>query len=311
MMTKTFKVLSVNISPKKGIAKHPVSAVQLTNQGVEGDAHAGLWHRQVSLLAQESIDKFELALNRHIARGEFAENITTKGVLIHELQPLDRLINKHIELEITQIGKKCNGTQCRVFREIGDCVMPKEGVFARVVKGGTLKAGMQFKVEPKVIHVAVISLNNQNNIGEYDDKSGKMAELQLQKYFADINRPVYTTRVVVASDTVELRTAFHAALYGGADIIVTTGGTGFGPRDVAPEVVHKLIDKEIPGVMDYIRTKIGADNRTALLNCSVAGVIDQTLVYTLPGNMNLAGEYLAEIVPMLNDAILMLHGIDE
>ena len=99
------KVLSVNISEKKGTIKKPVEAIQLSKIGVEGDAHSGNWHRQVSLLATESIEKFSKEAGRKIKFGEFAENITTEGLLLYETKPLDRFRNETIELEVTQIGK--------------------------------------------------------------------------------------------------------------------------------------------------------------------------------------------------------------
>ena len=135
------RVVSVNISEKKGTIKIPVEAIELTATGVRGDAHAGEWHRQVSLLAKESNKKFAIAAKREVAYGEFAENITTEGIVLHKTIPGDRLIIGETELEITQIGKKCHGDNCAIFREIGSCVMPKEGIFARVIKGGVVRAG--------------------------------------------------------------------------------------------------------------------------------------------------------------------------
>jgi len=134
-------VVSVNISEKKGTIKVPVESIELTTTGVLNDAHAGKWHRQVSLLAKESNEKFALEAKRVVAYGEFAENITTEGIVLYKTIPGDRLIIGETELEITQIGKKCHGDNCAIFREIGSCVMPKEGIFARVIKGGIIQAG--------------------------------------------------------------------------------------------------------------------------------------------------------------------------
>lgn len=135
------KVLSVNISEKKGVIKKPVNEIVLTEQGVENDAHAGDWHRQVSLLAKESIDKFEEVLGRKLEFGEFAENITTEGITLYTMKPGDILNIADVELEITQIGKKCHGDGCAIFSQVGKCVMPKEGIFAKVLKTGKIKPG--------------------------------------------------------------------------------------------------------------------------------------------------------------------------
>ena len=142
------KVISVNISREKGTIKEPVPEILLNEKGVEGDAHAGDWHRQVSLLARESIEKWGALAGRTVNWGEFAENITTEGITLYETNPGDRLIIGDTELEVTQIGKKCHGTGCAIFREVGNCVMPKEGIFARVIRYGTVKPGDEVKYLP-------------------------------------------------------------------------------------------------------------------------------------------------------------------
>ncbi len=135
------KVLSVNISEKKGVIKEPVNEIVITEEGVSNDAHAGNWHRQVSLLAKESIDKFEEVLGRKLEFGEFAENITTEGITLYTMKPGDILNIADVKLEITQIGKKCHGDGCAIFSQVGKCVMPKEGIFAKVLKTGKIKPG--------------------------------------------------------------------------------------------------------------------------------------------------------------------------
>ena len=140
MLQMETKVLSVNISEEKGTVKHPVEYIELFELGVKGDAHSGKWRRQVSLLAQESIEKSSKAINREIKFGEFAENITTEGIVLYETKPGDRLIIGETELEVTQIGKKCH-TGCEIFSLVGNCVMPTEGIFAKVIKHGIIKAG--------------------------------------------------------------------------------------------------------------------------------------------------------------------------
>jgi len=135
----TFEVLSVNVSRAKGTPKTPVaSAVLVENHGLEGDAHAGPGERQVSLLAIESIEKMRHAGT--LKPGDFAENITTRGVRLHELPVGTRLFIGEAQLEITRIGKECH-TGCAVMRRVGACIMPVEGVFARVVRGGRIHAG--------------------------------------------------------------------------------------------------------------------------------------------------------------------------
>ena len=139
-------VLAVCTSLNKGGRKRPVTSVELvTEHGIAGDAHAGDWHRQVSLLAQESIDKMR-ALGLSVSAGDFAENITTTGIDLVSLPIGSRLSLGSTLLEVTQIGKECH-TRCAIFYQAGDCVMPKEGIFARVLKGGVVTAGMEILLE--------------------------------------------------------------------------------------------------------------------------------------------------------------------
>ena len=134
------KVLAVNVSLNKGERKTPAPEVTLReNHGIEGDAHAGDWHRQVSLLAQESIAKMQ-ALGLDVKEGDFAENITTEGVDLVNLPIGSKIELGETLLEVTQIGKECH-TRCAIFYQAGDCVMPKEGIFAKVLKGGTVATG--------------------------------------------------------------------------------------------------------------------------------------------------------------------------
>ena len=136
----TGKVLAVNVSLNKGERKASVPFVTLrVEHGIEGDAHAGDWHRQVSLLAMESIAKMQ-ALGLKVGEGDFAENITTQGVDLVHLPVGTRLTLGETVLEVTQIGKVCH-TRCAIFYQAGDCVMPKEGIFARVITGGVLRPG--------------------------------------------------------------------------------------------------------------------------------------------------------------------------
>ena len=140
-MQHTGTVISVNISEKKGVIKSPVQNIILNETGIKDDAHAGDWHRQVSLLADESIDRFKGVLGREIEYGEFAENITTKGLVLYDMKPGDILkIGEEVVMEVTQIGKECHGTGCAIFTAVGKCVMPKEGIFCKVISNGNISA---------------------------------------------------------------------------------------------------------------------------------------------------------------------------
>lgn len=133
-------VVAVCISGKKGERKTPVAMTELLeNFGLVGDAHAGEWHRQVSLLAVESIAKMRQA-GLEVDAGDFAENISTSGIELFTLPVGTRLKVGETVLEVTQIGKECH-TRCAIYNQVGDCVMPREGIFARVLQGGRVQAG--------------------------------------------------------------------------------------------------------------------------------------------------------------------------
>jgi len=145
--TQTGKILAISISDKKGARKNNVDSATLKEDfGIVGDAHAGTKDRQVSLLAQESIAKMK-AKGLKVKAGDFAENITTEGLDLLSLKIGDRLkINEEIILELSQIGKVCH-TRCSIYYQAGDCVMPKEGIFVKVIKGGSVKAGDEILVD--------------------------------------------------------------------------------------------------------------------------------------------------------------------
>ncbi|WP_294857022.1 MOSC domain-containing protein [uncultured Oscillibacter sp.] len=140
------KVTSVNISEQKGTQKHPVSEIQLKlRHGIVGDAHAGDWHRQISLLAEESVDSMRTASPIPLDEGVFAENINTVGIDLKHLPVGTRLRIGETEVEVTQIGKECHN-DCAIKQAVGKCVMPTEGIFAVVVREGSVRAGDEIEI---------------------------------------------------------------------------------------------------------------------------------------------------------------------
>ncbi|MBK7172401.1 MAG: MOSC domain-containing protein [Bacteroidales bacterium] len=304
------KIVSVNISEKKGTIKLPVPEIMLNERGVQGDAHSGSWHRQVSLLAVESIHKFTKEAGRQINFGEFAENITTEGLELWKSHPLDRISIGDIELEVTQIGKECHGTSCNIFREVGNCVMPKEGIFARVLRNGVVKAGDVFTYSPKVYKVQVLTLSDRASRGEYEDKSGPAVTAKLSAWFEEMGWQYSIDNTVIPDDEDELESLVAGFVNKESDFIFTTGGTGIGPRDITVDVIRPMLQKEIPGIMELIRYKYGSQKPNALISRAVAGLTANTLIYTLPGSVRAVDEYLTEILPTLRHSVMMLHSID-
>lgn len=140
------KVVGINISEKKGVPKRTIESGEFLEEfGLKGDAHAGNWHRQVSFLGQESIDKMTALGIKGLCTGKFAENITTEGIELYSLPVGTRFKISEVIFEVTQIGKECH-QKCAIYHQVGDCIMPKEGIFARVIKGGIINTGDEIEI---------------------------------------------------------------------------------------------------------------------------------------------------------------------
>lgn len=304
------KVVSVNISEKKGTIKQPVPEILINENGIQLDAHAGPSHRQISMLAREAIDRFVEQTGRKTVPGEFAENITVQGMDLMNVSVLDRFVSNEVRLEVTQIGKKCHGTECAIYREVGKCVMPNEGIFCHVLNGGKLKPGDMLTFEPKTLKISVITMSDRASSGEYQDRSGPVIDDLLKTFFSDKRWHPEIDRCILPDDPELLRQKLEQAHGSGYDIIFTTGGTGIGPRDNTPEVVSTFCDKRIPGIMELIRTKYGSLNPNALLSRGVAGMKGTLQIYSLPGSVRAVREYMSEILKTLEHSIYMSHGLD-
>lgn len=309
-MEKHAIIKSVNTSVKKGEVKSPLKEIKLTDQGIEGDAHAGPHHRQISLLAVESIRKYEQNTNSQVPLGGFGENISTEGLALHRAHPLDRFQCGNVLLEMTQVGKKCHGKRCAIYKDTGECIMPDEGIFCRVLQGGRLKPGDRLDYHPKLFSLKVITLSDRAAAGIYPDKSGKLVLEEASKWFQQKELALASDSLVIPDEQKVFSRELSAAIGKGTDIIITTGSTGLGSRDIAPEVAEELIEKEIPGIMDLIRVKYGMVNPNALLSRSVAGITGRTLMFVLPGSTRAVKEYLDEILKSLWHMILMVNNID-
>ena len=306
----TGKIISVNISERKGTIKHPVEQIELDENGIVGDAHSGRWHRQVSLLGVESIDRFNRTVDGQFGPGDFAENITTEGIDYGKVSILDVLRIGGVELEITQIGKKISDEDWGNYDFVGKYITPRESVFARVVRGGIIRKNDEIRYIPHKFKIKIITSSDRASLGEYEDKSGPMVQQLLEKFFADKRWHTDFERIIIPDDENKLRNLLEKFRDEDVDLIFTTGGTGIGPHDITPDVVASMCDKIIPGIMDYIRMKYGAEIPNALLSRSIACVMSNSLVYTLPGSTKAVREYIAEILKSLEHSIYMLHGID-
>jgi len=299
------KVLSVNKANERGI-KYPVKEIILNAKGIEGDAHSGT-ERQVSMIDTSHIERFKkLTDAREPKFGEFAENLTVEGLEGLRVNPFDKFKIGDTVLEVTQTGKPFHDE----FRELGNYVMPRVGIFCRVSKTGKIKAGDTIEYIPKTYKAMIITLSDRASKGEYEDRSGPAVKNMLEDHFKKMNFPLETERNVIPDDRRELESLIRNAVENKFDMIITTGGTGIGKRDITVETVQPMLDKEIPGIMEHIRMKYGSVKPNALLSRGVAGVMNESLVYTLPGSVRAVNEYMTEILKTLNHLFYMLHGMD-
>ncbi len=303
------QIISVNLSREKGTVKTPVPQAAVNALGLDGDAHAGDWTRQVSLLGLDAIERHAAELGRPIGPGEFAENLTVAGLQAAEVGIFDRFHSGPTELEVTQIGKECHGNGCAIFRESGRCVMPAEGIFCRVHSGGTLRPGDILDWRPHLLTARIITLSDRAHAGVYADESGPRLAALVEQFLAERRFHPRVKRILLSDDPISLDAALRTARAERIDLIFTTGGTGIGPRDHAPEVVAGFCERVIPGIMESIRARFGAEHPSALLSRAVAGVAGETLVFTLPGSVRAVEEFTGEIFRVLEHALRMVRGI--
>ena len=295
------KVVSVNISTKKGMIKHPVEKIELKiNHGIVNDAHAGDWHRQISLLDLSSFDKMHNTANVALRPGIFAENITTEGIDLWSLPIGTRLQIGPTLLEITQIGKECH-RHCQVFKEVGDCVMPREGIFAVVIKEGVIKAGEAVKIIP-TIRVAILTLSDKGYSGERQVLSGPALAEALQ------GKAVVANQDILPDDFEQIKAKLIEYADQGLDLVFTTGGTGFAPRDVTPEATRAVVERSVPGIVEAIRMQSLKITPHAMLSRATAGIRGKTLIINFPGSPKAALECLDVFLPVMNHAVETLRG---
>jgi molybdenum cofactor synthesis domain-containing protein len=161
------------------------------------------------------------------------------------------------------------------------------------------------------MRVHIITLSDRASLGIYEDKSGPLLKELSQVFFSGTGRQVVIENSVISDNEAQLKTLLQGSIDNKDDIIFTTGGTGIGPRDITPDVIKPLLDKEIPGIMEMIRVKYGMQFPNALVSRSIAGVAGKTLIYALPGNPKAVKEYTDEIFKTVEHSFRMLYNIDE
>ena len=301
------KVIAVCISKEKGIQKTPVESIVLKpDWGIEGDAHAGHWHRQVSLLSYEKVEEFR-ARGAEVAEGAFGENILVEGFDLRNIPVGTPIQIGECLLELSQIGKACH-SHCAIYKMVGDCIMPREGVFAEVIRGGVVKPGDEVTLLPmaadRPFTAAVITLSDRASSGTYEDKSGPLI-----REILEVNGYVVKESLLLPDGKEKLAAELRRlADQRQINVIFTTGGTGFSERDLTPEATKEVCDREVPGIGEALRAYSLTITKHAILSRQTAGIRKKTLIINLPGSPKACREDLEYLLPALAHGIGILRG---
>ncbi len=302
-------ILAVCSSATRGNVKQKVDEIVLRRDwGIEGDAHAGHWHRQVSLLPQEGAEEMEAeSPGLKLKPGIFAENVRTRGLDYSTLEVGQRLRLGTAVVQVTQIGKQCHHP-CAIQELTGRCIMPEVGIFVRVVKSGVARAGDEVSVdrELNLIRFSVITASDRAYKAVYRDESGpKVAEIIGSRLDAHL-----VSKTVLPDDRERLADEMRRLADGElVDLIVTTGGTGLAATDVTPEATRDVIDREIPGMAELIRCKGYEITPAAILSRGIAGVRGRTIILNLSGSPKAVAEQLDIVLPVLPHAVRLVAGL--
>lgn len=300
------KLIAICTSEKKGTQKKPVeSAVLREDHGIVGDAHAGNWHRQVSLLGLEKIEAFR-AKGADVDFGAFGENLIIEGFDFRSLPVGTRFAIGDALLEMTQIGKECH-SHCAIFHMVGDCIMPREGVFAKVIRGGQIKAGdevTEIKPDPnRPFTAAWITLSDKGSQGLREDESGPLIGKILEENGYDV---VETTLIPDEEDILK-NELIRLADQRQVNLVMTTGGTGFAPRDITPEATAAVCERMTPGISEAIRAYSMTKTPRAMLSRAVSGIRGKTLIINLPGSPKAVRESMEFIMSSLKHGLEILN----
>lgn len=301
------KIAGICISEKKGTQKHEVKKARLIpNHGIENDAHAGKWHRQVSLLNLEKIEEFR-AKGVDVDFGAFGENLIIDEFDFRKLPVGTRFKIGDVLLEMTQIGKECH-SHCAIYHAVGDCIMPREGVFTEVIIGGEIEVGDEVEMLPpekdRPFTAAIITVSDKGSAGERVDKSGPIIQDMLEKAGYDVKemlivpdeKNVISTQLMRLSDQRQI------------NLILTTGGTGFSRRDVTPEATTSVCERMARGISEAIRANSMKYTNRAMLSRAESGIRGGSLIVNLPGSPKAVCETLDFLLPNVKHGIEILAG---
>lgn len=300
-------VKAICISDKRGVEKKAIQEGHfLVDFGIEGDAHGGKWHRQVSLLSYDKVKAFN-ERGADVGDGAFGENLVVEGLDFRSLPVGTRLYAGTAELVMTQIGKECH-SHCAIYHRMGECIMPKEGVFAEVVREGIIRPGDEMRIElpsgDRPLTAAVITLSDKGARGERKDESGPAAREILEQAGYQV-----VEMLLIPDEPEVLKTQLIRLADGRqVDLVLTSGGTGFSLRDQTPEATMAVADRNAPGIAEFIRYQSMRITDRAMLSRGVSVIRGRTLIVNLPGSPKAVKESLGFILESLEHGIMILRG---
>lgn len=300
-------VTAICTSPARGTQKvFQTSAEFVVDWGIQGDAYAGHWHRQVSLLSADKVRQFN-EKGAGVEPGAFGENLVVEGFDFRAL-PVGTLLRcGPVLLEMTQIGKECH-SHCEIFKKMGDCIMPREGVFARVLEPGTICVGDEMTLQPRTAprpwQAVVITLSDKGAVGRREDKRGPAIVRRLEETGYEV-----AEQLLMADDPERLkRHLVRLADQRQLDLILTTGGTGFGHRDAAPVATLSVAYRNAPGIAEAIRAASMAITPRAMLSWGVSVIRGRTLIINLPGSPRACMESMDVFLDTIPHGLELLRG---
>lgn len=302
-------IRGICISKERGTQKELIEEANfIADFGIENDAHAGKWHRQVSLLSYETIEEFKKR-GAEVAPGAFGENLIIDGYDLKKMPVGTRFRIGEVLLEVSQIGKECHN-HCAIYHQVGDCIMPREGIFAVVIEGGHVKIGDEIECLPadpnRALTAAVITLSDKGSRGEREDKSGPLVKemleaagyLVMEQFILPDEKELLRQNLIRLSDSRQV------------NLIMTTGGTGFAERDITPEATMAVMTRNAPGIAEAIRAGSMQITKRAMLSRGASVIRNKTLIVNLPGSPKAVRESLDIILDQLEHGIRLLNGRD-
>lgn len=300
-------VQAICISEKRGIEKSEIKEAHFIKDfGIEGDAHAGKWHRQVSLLSFNKVQEFN-EKGAAVGHGAFGENLVVDGIDFKTLPVGSTIEVGTAKLRMTQIGKECH-SHCAIYQRMGECIMPHEGVFAEVLESGTVKKGDEMILtlpDPdRPFTAAVITLSDKGSRGERVDESGPLVKKLLEEKGYEV-----VETLILPDEQGPLKTQLIRMADGRqVDLVITNGGTGFSMRDQTPEATLAIADRNAPGIAEYIRMRSMEKTNRAMLSRGVSVIRKGTLIINLPGSPKAVQESMEFIIDSLDHGLRILRG---